>query len=53
MREISLFVTFFFTLFLFLLFTARRNALRGLSYRNSVRPSVCDSTYDDDFFTMW
>jgi len=47
------------------LFTVRRYALHGLSYRNSVcpsiRPSVCHtralrphgSTYDHDFFTTW
>jgi len=50
-------------------FTVRRYALHGLSYRNSVRPSVClsvrlsvchtralcphGSTYDHDFFTIW
>ena len=46
-------------------FTVRRYALHGLSYRNSVRPSVrpsvchtralCPhgSTYDHDFFTIW
>jgi len=46
-------------------FTVRRSALHGLSYRNSVRlsvrPSVCHtrglcphgSTYDHDFFTIW
>jgi len=41
-------------------FTVRRS-LHGLSYRNSVRPSVCHtrglcphgSTYDHDFFTVW
>jgi len=53
----------------FSVFTVRRYALHGLSYRNSVRPSVrlsvCPSvrhtrglcphgsTYDDDFFTIW
>jgi len=49
--------------FLFL-FTMRRYALHGLSYRNSVILSVClsvchtrglcphGSTYDDDFFTV-
>ena len=44
-----------------LVFTVRRYALHGLSYRNSVRPSVrhtrglCPhgSTYDHDFFTIW
>jgi len=51
-----------------LIFTVRRS-LHGLSYRNSVRLSVCPSvclsvchtralcphgsTYDHDFFTMW
>ena len=47
------------------IFTVRRYALHGLSYRNSVRPSVCPSvchtralcphgsTYDHDFFTIW
>jgi len=42
-------------------FTVRRYALHGPSYRNSVRPSVyhtrglCPhgSTYDHDFFTVW
>jgi len=41
--------------------TVRRYALHGLSYRNSVCPSVCHthglcphgSTYDHDFFTIW
>jgi len=41
-------------------FTVRRYALHGLSYRNSVCPSVCHtralcphgSTYDHDFFTV-
>jgi len=48
-----------------ILVTVRRYALHGLSYRNSVRPSVCPSvchtralcphgsTYDQDFFTIW
>jgi len=51
------------------IFTVRRYALHGLSYRNSarlsVRPSVCPSvrhtrglcphgsTYDHNFFTIW
>ena len=47
------------------IFTVRRYALHGLSYRNSVRLSVCPSvchtrglcphgsTYDHDFFTIW
>jgi len=47
------------------IFTVRRYALHGLSYRNFVRPSVCPSvrhtrglcpygsTYDHDFFTIW
>jgi len=43
------------------IFTVRRYALHGLSYRNSVRLSVrhtrglCPhgSTYDHDFFTVW
>ena len=49
--------------------TVRRYALHGLSYRNSVRPSIClsvrlsgrhtrglcphGSTCDHDFFTIW
>ena len=49
----------------YLVFTVRRYALHGLSYRNCVRPSVrlsvchtralCPhgSTYDHDFFTIW
>jgi len=44
-----------------MVFTARRYALCGLSYRNSVCLSVCHtrglcphgSTYDHDFFTIW
>ena len=48
-----------------LIFTVRRYALHGLSYRNSICPSVrlsvrhtrglCPhgSTYDHDFFTIW
>jgi len=48
-----------------LVVTVRRYALHSLSYRNSVRPSVClsvchtralylrGSTYDHDFFTVW
>jgi len=41
------------------IFTARRYALRGLSYHNSVRLSVTRGlcphglTYDHDFFTLW
>jgi len=48
-----------------IVFTVRRYALHGLSYRNFVRLSVClsvchtralcphGSTYDLDFFTIW
>ena len=43
------------------IFTVRRYALHGLSYRNSVCQSVCHtrglcphgSTYDHYFFTVW
>ena len=49
------------TILLDCVFTVRHYALHGLSYRNSVRPSVCHtralcphgSTYDHDFFTIW